>query len=127
LLGTLQSVHTLPSSIKPSQSLSNPSQISAVGVQAMATSNLLQLHFDPVPGSVPSSLRHTPPMLFSQLVQLPTSMIPSPSVSVQKIEVENVKVVNRQVPPPPPVQGPMDAFPHGFVFCAYTSPHTSVG
>jgi hypothetical protein len=118
LVGTLQSVHTFPSSTWPSQSLSIPSQISAVGVQMRPWMlRVLQLHFDPVPGSVPSSLVQTPPMLLSQLVQLPTSTVPSPLSSVQKIDEVNVKVVKRQVPPIP-VQGAMSAFPHGLVFWA---------
>src|SRR5262249_343286 len=120
---------TLPSSITPSQSLSTPSQTSVVGVQmrpVMLTAP--QLHFDPVPGSVPSSFRHVPPIWLSQLVQVPASTVPSPFVSVHLTLVVKVKVVKRQVPPPL-VQGPLSgaAFPHGSVFCAYTSPHTSVG
>lgn len=84
-----------------------------------------QLHFEPVPGSVVSSLVHTAPALLSQLVHVPASTMLSALESAHVTWVVKSKVVKRQVPPIPPVQGPITLFPQGFVFCAYTSPQLS--
>jgi hypothetical protein len=85
----------------------------------------LQLHLEPVPGSVPSSLVHTAPGMLSQLVHVPVSTMLSASESVHVTIVVKSIVVKRQVPPMPPVHGPVTALPHGSVFCAYTSPQPS--
>jgi hypothetical protein len=85
----------------------------------------LQLHFDPVPGTVSSTPLQTVLSLLSQLVQVPTSAIPLSSLSAQVIVVVKVNVVNTHVPPPPSVQGAVTAFPHGSVVTECTSPHAS--
>jgi hypothetical protein len=86
---------------------------------------LSQLHFEPVPGSVSSSLVQKPSGWLSQLVHVPVSTTLSALESVHVIIVVNVKVEKRHVPPMPLVHGPVTLLPHGFVFCAYTSPQLS--
>jgi hypothetical protein len=84
-----------------------------------------QLHFEPVPGSVSSSLLQKPSGMLSQLVHVPVSTTLSALESVHVTIVVNVKVEKRHVPPPLPVHGAVTLLPHGFVFCAYTSPQLS--
>ena len=98
--------------------------VGVVGTTRPMMSTRSQLHFDPVPGSVVSSLVHTPPALLSQLVQVPASTMLSALESAHVIMVVNWKVLKRQVPPPSE-HGAVTPFPHGFVFWAYTSPQLS--
>jgi hypothetical protein len=96
-----------------------PSSQSAAVLQPVCSPTMsirLQLHFEPVPGSVSSAPAHTPPALCFQLVQELTSAVPSLSESLHSMSTVNVKMVKRHVPPPPPVHGPVTLFPHGFVF-----------
>jgi len=95
------------------------------GVFRPTMSIISQLHFDPVPGSVSSSLVQKPSGWLSQLVHVPVSTTLSALESVHVTMVVNVKVEKRHVPPMPLVQGPVTALPHGSVFCAYTSPQLS--
>jgi hypothetical protein len=95
------------------------------GTPSPTMSILSQLHFEPVPGSVSSSFEQKPSGWLSQLVHVPVSTTLSAFESVHVIIVVNVKVEKRHVPPMPLVHGPVTLLPHGFVFCAYTSPQLS--
>jgi len=95
------------------------------GVFRPTMSIISQLHFDPVPGSVSSSFVQKPSGWLSQLVHVPVSTTLSALESVHVTMVVNVNVEKRHVPPMPLVQGPVTLLPHGFVFCAYTSPQLS--
>ena len=97
-----------------------------VGTLRPTMSTLPQLQSAPFPGSVSTSLLHVPDLLLFQLVQVPAStMLSRGGETVHVTRVVNLKVVKRQVPPPPPVQGPVTAVPQGFVFWLYTSPQLS--